>query len=117
MQIIILSAWFTDINTIIWTQQANYCTKGLDIALKYHKISQVPNIYYNIARGHLIKMELDSAIKYINLGFSIADSLQMFDTKFLFYQLYSNYYAYTNDYKKAYEYENLYVWITRNPRK
>lgn len=83
--------------------------KGLAIALKYHKITQVPNIYFNIARGHLIKMELDSAIKYINLGFSIADSLQMFEAKFLFYQLYSNYYAYIQDYKQAYEYLNLYI--------
>lgn len=83
--------------------------EGLEIALKYNKLSQIPNIYYNLARGHLIKMELDSAKKSIDLGFAIADSLEMSEAKFLFYLLYSNYYAYKNDYKKAYEFADLYT--------
>lgn len=83
--------------------------RGLEIALKYNKVSQLPNIYYNIARGHLIKKELDSAKKYIDLGYVIADSLEIFEAKYLFYQLYSNYYVFVNDYKNAYEYANLYT--------
>ncbi len=83
--------------------------KAADIALKYHKTTQMPNIYYNIARGHMINMELDSAKKYIDEGYAIADSLEMAEAKFLFYLLYSNYYAYVKDYQKAYEYANLYM--------
>ncbi len=82
---------------------------GLEIALKYKKVGQIPNIYYNLARGHLIKMELDSAKECIDLGFALADSLEITEAKFLFYQLYSNYYAFINDYKKAYEFANLYT--------
>lgn len=83
---------------------------GLDIAIKHNKVNQLPNIYYNIARGHLINKEIDSAKKYIDLGYKVADSLEMAEAEFLFYQLYSNYYAFINDYKNAYEYADMYTF-------
>jgi len=83
--------------------------KAMEIAEKNNRIIQLPNIYYNIARVYFIKQQLDSAKKYIDKGFEIADKYQILETKFLFYNLYSNYYVLLNNYKNAYEYLNLYI--------
>mgnify|MGYP001047069827 CR=1 FL=1 len=95
------------LNNLDTAQQLLY--RAMEIAEKNNRIIQLPNIYYNIARGYFINLQLDSAKKYIDKGFEISDKYQINETKYLFYNLYSNYYLYLNDYKKAYEYLNLYV--------
>lgn len=83
--------------------------KAMEIAEKNKSIVLLPNIYYNIARGYLIELQLDSAKKYIDKGFEIADKYQLAEAKFLFYNLYSNYYVNIKDFKKAFDYLNLYI--------
>lgn len=83
--------------------------KGLEIALKYKRVIELPRIYYNIARGHFLKNKIVIAKEYIDKGFSIADSLGLEESKLLFYQLYSNYYYLLQDFKNAYDYTNLYT--------
>lgn len=86
-----------------------YFMTSYQYALNFNHRRQIPIIAYNIARYFLTKKELDSAKLYIDLGYKIADSLNIKEPKLLFYQLYFNYYSLINDHKNAFDYLLLYV--------